>query len=63
MPDYTREMFPVRVEHKGGRVVLTQPEPLGNGDAAIMLTTEQVPIVAAWMAEAARSARQETGLR
>jgi hypothetical protein len=61
MAEYTREMFPVRVEHKGGRVVLTQPDPLGNGDAVIVLTPEQVPLVVAWMYKAAESARQERG--
>lgn len=59
MPDYTREMFPIQVTHKGGRVVLIQPDPMGNDDVVIDLAPAQVPIVSAWMFEATKVTNAE----
>jgi len=53
------KMNGIEVSYQDGNVYLTQLDPLGNDDAAIVLTPEQVPLVAKWMQEAAVAAARE----
>ena len=54
------KMNAIEVSYQDGNVYLTQLDLCGNDDVAIILTPEQVPLVAKWMREAAIAAREET---
>jgi hypothetical protein len=52
-------MMPVEVRHEDGNVIIEQRDPLGNDDAMVVLTPDQIPLVVKWLGEAAVSATAE----